>query len=64
VSETEREIDMTLQEVRDMIIDMRKRYNITHSKSIEDQIDGKVKFVDFHICFKVDDGEKPLDSKR
>ncbi len=51
----------TLNEVRETIADIKRRYGITHSKSVEDQVDGEIKFVDFTIRFKVGPEKKPLD---
>jgi len=49
---------MTLDEIKKQVEDMKRRYRLTHSKTIEEEIDGEVKFVDLNIRFKVDKEEK------
>ena len=45
---------MTLQEIKNAITEIKKRYRITHSNYKEDEVDGEVKFVELTVRFKVE----------
>lgn len=47
---------MKLPEIKEKIKDMKKRYGLSYSTYSEQDVDGEVKFVDFHIRFEVESG--------
>lgn len=55
---------MIMSDILKEIKDMKKRYSFTHSKRTEEEVDGGIKFIDFHIRYKVDKEKKILDIKK
>jgi hypothetical protein len=64
MAETGRRKTMTMADILKEISDMKKRYSFTHSKRTEEEVDGEIKFVDFHIRYKVDKEKKRLDIQK
>jgi len=52
---------MKLEEIKRQIKDMKKRYGLTHSRCIEEEVDGEVRVIDFHVRYRVDSDKKNLD---
>jgi len=49
---------MTLQEIRKLIADFKRKSRDAHAKVLEEEINGEVKFVEVSMRFKVDQEKK------